>query len=77
MLHYPLSERVCNSWDLELLCAIQSFVIKPRDMLRIVGVDYVSFAVFLPSNDLCPFNTMLWLTRDVCEGAKRYCGTWR
>lgn len=51
-------------------------MVEPGDVLGIIGVDYVPFAVFFPSNYLRPFDAVLRLARDICKGAERYGGAW-
>lgn len=74
MFDYSLSERIGDSRDLKFLSTVQGFVVEPGDVLGVVRVNYVPFAVFFPGNYLRPFDAVLRLARNICKGAERYSG---
>lgn len=55
---------------MELFRSFEGGLVDPADVLHIVAVESVVFALLLPGNLVCPFNTVLRLSRNSCNSAE-------
>ena len=61
-----LGHGVGDAGDVEFFGAGEGFLEEPGDVLRVVGVEGFVFAVFLPGDDVGPFDAVLGLAGDSC-----------
>ncbi len=61
MLDHTLRQLISHSRNAEFFRALLRFVVKPIDMVGVIGVDDLAFSMFFPCHDLRPFDAMLGL----------------
>lgn len=72
MLDHSLRQLIGHSRDAEFFRALLRFVVKPIDVVGVIGVDDLSFSMFFPGHDLRPFDAMLGLPWYRGQGAEWY-----
>lgn len=70
ILYHALGEGVCHARDVEFLCAEEGFLVEPSDVLGVVLVELGEGFLFVPGDDVGPFDAVFWLTGDAREGAE-------
>lgn len=75
VLHHSLRHLERHSVDMELVGPLKGSLVDPTDVLHIVAVEGVVFSPFRPSNLMRPFDAVLRLSGNGCNGTKGNSGS--